>query len=230
MPNRRSARYVVLLFSGCLPALLASCAPITPPSYINEIYREVLDQRFEHYRLKDGDTLTVRIYDLTGDLNQEGTIILPDGRNDLFLTDNSRIAGKTVSELEADLKARYSLQVGHADISLQVTPRGEKIYLVGQFEKPAVVDLTTKMTLGEAVSAVGGLKVTGDTDYALLRRPYVNPRRPDIFRIDLNDESEEIFLLPGDQIVLDRNFIGDVVHHIQTFITAIFPFPFYLLY
>ena len=66
------------------------------------------------------------------------------------------------------------------------------------------------------------MRITGDTDGALLRRPFMNPRFPDRFYIDLNDDSEEIMLLPGDQIVLGRNAVATVVHYIQEYVFGIF--------
>ena len=43
------------------------------------------------------------------------------------------------------------------------------------------------------------------------------------YRIDLNDESEEIFLLPGDQIILERNFAAGVINYLREFIFGVIP-------
>jgi protein involved in polysaccharide export with SLBB domain len=229
MPRIPFAR-CALVFLGALLAALATSCSVTPPSEINEIYRDVLEQRRAQYRIKDGDTLVLKLYSPQhADLNQSEILVRPDGKTDLFFMDNYQAAGKTLPEIEAELKARVATQVRDPEISIQIKPRGEKIYMVGQFLKPAPLDLTTGMTLQEAISAVGGTVVTGDTDYALLRRPCMNPRKPDLFRIDLNDETEEIVLLPGDQIYCGRNAVGTVVHYIQQFILSIFPTPYYWL-
>ena len=203
-------------------SLLVSCA-VTSPAEVNEKYRDVLDQRHDHYVLKDGDTIAVKLYNRAGDLNQTSILVLPDGRSDLFFMDNHMLAGKTVAELEAELKARIEGQVRDAEVSIQVTPKGEKVYVIGQFEKPGSIELTTKMTLQEAIAAAGGVKVTGDTDWALLRRPFGSPRHPDLFRIDLNDESEGIFLLPGDQIVLGRTFLAGFINYLREYVFGILP-------
>ena len=60
--------------------------------------------------------------------------------------------------------------------------------------------------------------VTADTDWALLRRPFLDPKNPDIFRIDLNDQTESIILLPGDQIVVGRTFLGTVVIYLREYL------------
>jgi protein involved in polysaccharide export with SLBB domain len=201
---------------------LTSCA-VTPPSKINENYREVLYQRHNNYKIKDGDTLVIRLYNRPGDLNQTDVVVLPDGRCDLFYMDNVQIGGLTIPEVEKILKERIAQELPVMEVSIQVRPRAERVHLVGQFERPMSMDLTTKMTLHEAVSAAGGLRVTGDTDYALLRRPFMNPAKPDTYRIDLNDELEEIFLLPGDQVVLDRTFVAGFINYLREYVFGFIP-------
>lgn len=215
----------LVLSMGCI-----SCAsqPVTPPGRVNKVYREVLEQRHHHYRLKAGDTVTVQLYNRPGDLNQTDVIVLPDGRSDLFFMENIKLEGKTISEVQAEVKQRVAREAKDAEVSVLVTPFMERVHMVGQFERPATLDLSVRMTLHEAVSAVGGMRITGNTDYALLRRPYLNPQHPDSFRIDLNDESEQIFLLPGDQVLLERNWCASVVHYLQEYVFFIIgPSPLY---
>jgi len=201
-----------------LCGIAASCK-VTSPALVNEIYKEVIDQRENHYELKDGDLVTVAFYNRVGDLNQNDARVLPDGRTDLFFMGNMRLSGKTVEEVEFELEQRMAPQVRTTDISVRISNRPEVVYMVGQFVNPSVVVLEKRMTLQQAISSAQGLEITGDTDWALLRRPHGNPRRPDLFRIDLSDESEDIFLLPNDQIVLDRNFVATVIEYIQEFLS-----------
>lgn len=208
-----------------LVALLgcASCA-VSRPEDINERYKDVLESRFNRYTLKPGDALSISIYNRTTELTQTDRIVLPDGRSDLFYMDNHELVGKSLPEVEAELRARTRNELqGDPEISLQVRTKDEVAYLVGQFERPGTVTLTTKMTLQEAISSVGGLRITGDTDYALLRRPYRDPRHPELFRIDLNDEVEQLFLLPGDQIFLQRTFFAGLSNYLREYIFGIIP-------
>jgi len=205
-------------------AVITPACSVTSPADINEIYREVLDQRHNHYQIKDGDQLSITVFNRPGDMNQANLLVLPDGRCDIFFMGNPVVAGKTIPELEVELKARMAHEVRDPSVSIHVQPRPENVYVVGEFEEGgAVIALETKMTLHEAISAAAGLKITGDTDWALLRRPHANPRHPTIYRIDLNDESEEIFLLPNDQIVLGRNFFAGVVNYVRVYIFGVLP-------
>lgn len=205
----------------------SSCA-ITRPSDVNEEYREVLDQRHNHYKLKDGDTVTIEFYGTgEGGLNQTEVLVLPDGRSDFFFLDNQKLAGLTIAEFEAVLRERVvGREVRDSDISVLVAPRDEKVYMVGQFVEPDAVDLTTQLTLQTAISAVGGFKITGDSDWALLRRPYGRAGNPALYRIDLNDESADIFLLPEDQIVLGRTFLAGMINYVREYLFELIPsFP-----
>ncbi len=213
----------VLLSSAALTVLATSCT-ISRPEDINAAYREVLDQRFNHYVLKPGDAISVTLYNRQTDLNQRDLLILPDGRSDLFFMDNHSFVGKTVSEVEAELRAQTAGEIQNvAEVMIQVRPKEEVAYFIGQFERPGTVPLTTKMTLHEAISSVGGTNILGDTDYALLRRPYKDPRHPELFRIDLNDEVEELFLLPGDQVILGRTFLAGLIGYLREYVFGIIP-------
>lgn len=207
---------------ACACGLLASCSSLTPPGEINDLYRHVLEDRRAHYRIKEGDILAIRFYSPQHrDLDQEKLVVLPDGRCDLYFAHDLRVAGKTVSELEAELRERVGKEAREPEISLRVDPRPEKVYMVGQFDKPQVVDYRTDMTLGDAIAAVNSWRVTGKPSRAILVRPYMNPQRPDKFRISLYDESEEIFLLPGDRITLERNPWAAVVDWLSTHVFGV---------
>ena len=215
-----------LLLVTLVPWVLAACA-VVPPQEINGKYRDVLDDRHNDYRIKFGDSLGIRVYGIDGDVNQENILVLDDGRTDLFWLHDYKVEGKTINELENEVITAYRTQ-GNIELDLagririQVSPQGEIVYLTGQFERPGTQQLTTKMTLQEAISAVGGLRVTGDTDWALLRRPKLNARTPDLFRIDLNDESEGLFLLPNDQIHLGRTFLAGLFNYLREYVFSMF--------
>ena len=214
-----------LLPAVVVPALTTACVtPVTPNGAINEDYQAVLEKRHNYYTLKPGDVISIKLFNREGDLNQTDVRILDDGRSDVLFLDNYRLVGKTVKEVEEafreEVVGREALET---EISIQVLPSGEVVHLVGEFTRPASVPLTTKMTLNEAISAVGGFRITGDSDWALLRRPYLDPRVPELYRIDLNEDGEEIYLLPGDQVVLGRTFFAGFINYMREYVWALLP-------
>lgn len=212
-----------------LPALSSSGCFTTELQEINDQYRDVIDQRLRQYRLKPGDVIRVALQDLDPEkFSQDRIVILPDGRTDLFFLDDYVARGKTVPEFERDLREKVEEIVTTGEIRVQVEPAGESIYVVGQFERAprGAIALTNHMTLQQAIAEAGGLRVTGDTDWALLRRPYDDPLRPAIYRIDLNESGgEDLYLLPGDQIVLSRTALAGLINYLREYVFGIFPVP-----
>ena len=77
-------------------------------------------------QLKPGDVLRVEVYGVPDDtLNQVETLILPDGKSDLYFMENSKLEGMTVDELRAELRTRMAEEIEPTDIRVQVTPAEE---------------------------------------------------------------------------------------------------------
>ncbi len=211
-------------------SILSACSA-TPPGEINELYRGVLLDRQQNYRVKPGDMLTISLYSPQhADLNQEDVVVLSDGRCDLFFLDDFHVGGKTVAEIESEIRTHVASEVRDPELTIHVSPKAEKVYLSGQFEKPQSVEWTPNLTLGEAIAAANSWRVTGLPSYAVLTRPYMDARFPDRFRVSLWDESEEILLLPGDRILLERNFLAATIDWIREHIFGVLgPNPLYWL-
>lgn len=208
-------------------ASTASGCAVTPLGVINKKYHQVLHQRHNNYLLKAGDVIRLETRQEDRLLNQTEILILPDGKTDLFYLHDYKAEGKSISEFEKELKSVVAPHIALDDVRIQVQPSGEFVQMVGEFVVPSAVarnvPLTVKMTLQEAVASVGGLKITGDTDWALLVRPYHDPIHPELFRIDLNSLEEDIYLLPRDRVLLGRNTWGAIVHFLQQMIFGIVP-------
>ena len=208
---------VVLLAASCASA--PNAMKLSAPA-INQRYRDVIDLRETEYRIKPGDVLSVEIYAPDQqDLDQAEIIVRPDGRGEIFFLPDHLMAGKTVGELREEFEARLRAQVRDAVVSIQVRPRGEQVYLAGQFVAPQVIDLSPGMTLGQAVTAVGGQRVTASS--AVLHRPFLDPENPEIFRLDLDTQSSMLILLPGDQIVLERTWCAKFVAYWQEYVLGL---------
>lgn len=214
------------LFVLLLSALLDACAfgHVTPLAEIGAAYREDVDQRMQVYRIKPGDVLRVEISTQEQrNFSQAEVKVRPDGHADLYFLPDFAMAGKTVEEVRSEFSERVRAQIRDAEVSIQVTSSGEKVYLVGQFERPGPLELVPRMTLAEAISAGGGYLITGDTDDAVLRRPYRDPEHPDTYSIDL-EEGGQLYLLPGDQVVLGRTWMASFVHYLQEYVFFMFDF------
>lgn len=218
----------IILLAG-----LCACES-TPIRDINAKYKQALEQRWAEYRIKPGDTLALRFYNQDIDLNQGPLLVLPDGRTDPFFMDDAVVAGKTVKELEKDLAARYAGQVRNPEVSVSLTPAAETVIVEGEVLRPLPLPYTVRMTLMQAIGNAGSYKITACLHTVILRRPYLNPAAPDVYRIDLTkyyDTPEELFLLPSDHIIVEKNWVIYVRDWINEYIWGYLPpflrtFPF----
>jgi len=208
--------------------LLCACVGVTPIHEVNEKYRDVLMQRQNEYRLKPGDTITLRFYNQDLELNQT-LLVLPDGHTDPFFMDDAVVGGKTIKEFEADINKFYAGQIQNSDVSVQVLPAGETITIEGQMVKPATQPFTNKMTLMQAMGNAGGYKLTACLCEVIVRRYYPDPRKPDVIRVSLReygDIPEDLLLLPNDQIIVERNWVILVRDYIDEYVWGFLP-PFF---
>lgn len=219
MRNGHGGRGFSLLVIIPVLFLQAACGVTIPLVEINEKYRDVFEERGTEYRLKPGDALRLDLFLPDSQSPEQIEItVRPDGRGDVPFVNDTLLAGRTIPELRTALEEPISRQWQNAEFNIQVVATGEQVILVGQFEQPGTFDLLPRMTLGMAVNAAGGARVSGNTDYVQLIRPYRDSENPEIFRIDLFDESGELLLLPGDQINLERTFLASVVAYWQEYI------------
>jgi protein involved in polysaccharide export with SLBB domain len=217
-------RLMKLSLSLFLGVCLVSCES-TPIQDINAKYLKVLKQRETEYRIKPGDTVNMKFYNQDAELNQT-LLVLPDGHSDPFFMDDAVLAGKSIKELEEDIGRYYAQQVRNAEVSVQITPAGETIFLEGEVVKPATQPYTLKMTLMQAMGNAGGYKLTACLHTVILRRSYLDPVNVDVYRISLRDYYDthpELLLLPNDHIIVERNWVILVRDYINEYVWGFLP-------
>ena len=207
-------------------ALAVSACQSVPIHKVNEKYRAVLNQRETQYRIKPGDTIEIRFFGTeVADLTQK-LLVLPDGHTDPFYMDDAQVVGKSVKELEEDIRKYYVEQIKGRDLSVQITPAGETIILEGEVLRPLPQPVTLRMTLMQALGVAGGYKLTACLHTVIVRRSYLNAAHPDVFRINLRDYAdapEELFLLPNDHIIVEKNWVILVRDYINEYVWGFLP-------
>ncbi|MGH9362765.1 MAG: polysaccharide biosynthesis/export family protein [Thermoanaerobaculia bacterium] len=221
MRRDRAAGLVLASFLG----LLAPACRSTPIHEINEKYKAALEDRLQNYRIKAGDSITLRIYNQDSELNQT-VFVLPDGRTDPYFMDDQVVAGKSVKELEADIKRFYADQVTNPEIFVGIAPSGETIILEGEVNRPMIMPLTLRMTLMQAFGQANGYRLTACLHTIIIRRSYLNPKNPDVFRVNLRkyaDIPEELFLLPQDHIIVEKNWWILIRDYVDEYVWGFLP-------
>jgi polysaccharide export outer membrane protein len=147
------------------------------------------------------DVLDIQVWG-SNELNQT-VFVRPDGRLSLPLVGEIAVAGKTVQQLQDHLLAVYEKTVRGAVVTVIVKEiKSRPVYFVGGFAKPGVMQLTSDLTLLQAISLIGGVLPEADGEKGfLLRRDRKIP-------IDFNrlaqrgDLSQNPKLEPGDSVVV----------------------------
>jgi len=122
------------------------------------------------YRLNPGDVLNISVWKEEG--MQRDTLVLPDGMISFPLAGHLMAAGKTPQEVQEALVARIRDYIPDPQITVTVLrTAGDKIYVVGQVNRPGEFPVSHRIDVVQALSLAGGLTPFGDeNDIKILRR------------------------------------------------------------
>ena len=140
-------------------ALTAACASTPEVSEPVAVEAEVLAslQRYnKQYVLQRGDQLEVVVY-RTPELSRTVTI-RPDGYISLPVLDDILAAGRTPSELDADVTARLLERLREPEVTVIVENLQEPmVYIFNETGSAAAVPLRTARTIAQALAVTGGI-------------------------------------------------------------------------
>ena len=189
---------------------VTSAAPVTAP-----------------YRLTAGDVIEVR-HAFNAELNEQAQI-RPDGRLSFPLIGETPLAGLTIAEAVSLLESQYAKEVKTARITIQV--RGfanQKVFVTGEVGRPGMIPMPGHMTVLEALSEAGGVKLTGNRkSITLVRRgadglAYKRTLKPYAGK-DLSADAS-MPLQPFDVIIVPESKIARVDRWVDQNIRQLLPF------
>lgn len=158
------------------------------------------------FRLGPGDVLAINVW-REPEASVASVVVRSDGVISLPLVKEVRAAGLTPTELEVELGKRLSRLIRDAEVSVIVKEvHSQRVYLIGAVGKQGPVDVSTPLTVLQAIAEGGGL-----TDYAKRSKIYIlrkengrETRLPfDYTAVIRGAHSEQnITLRPGDTVVV----------------------------
>jgi polysaccharide export outer membrane protein len=126
-------------------------------------------QQLPDYKLSPGDQLEVSVWkepDLT-----KTVVIRPDGKFTVPLAGEIAAAGRTLSQVQADIQTRLLKYIPEAVVTAAlVVMEGNRVYVIGQVNKPGTFVMNPRYTVLQALSVAGGLTpFAGANDIIILR-------------------------------------------------------------
>jgi polysaccharide export outer membrane protein len=196
LPQGRVARPCAVFFVLCTSCtLLSGCANIfglTPTGHrlipetkaLRSAYPEPLpiprelEKRIAlPYVVEPGDVLLVQPANLDSPVHLPGDqTVLPDGTIQLGRYGQIVVAGKTVPQIETDVRAQIDAQTKDAKdagpITVRLVTRVSKVYYVlGEVNAPGAFPLQGRETVLDAILAAGGLNDRASRKFITLSRP-----------------------------------------------------------
>jgi protein involved in polysaccharide export with SLBB domain len=170
-----------------------------------------LDKRVaEAFIVEPGDVLLVQPANLDSPARLPGDQpVLPDGTINLGRYGQLMAAGKTVPQIEAEVRALVEAQTKDAGpITVRLVTRQSKVYYVlGEVNAPGAYPLSGRETVLDAIMAAGGLNARSSRKNIVLSRP----TKPDGCRVVLAICYNEIVQL-GDTATNYQIAAGDRIY------------------
>jgi protein involved in polysaccharide export with SLBB domain len=188
--------------------LLDATKEVVQPAPVS-VPRELNKQVLPPYIVEPGDVLVVHPADLDSTVRlPSDQPVLPDGTINLGRYGQLLVAGRTVEEIEAVVRATVETQTKDAGfIVVRVVSRPSKVfYVLGEVNAPGAYPLTGRETVLDGIVLAGGLNERASRRNIILTRP----TPPDSCRVvlpvrlreivQLGDTTTNYQLAPGDRI------------------------------
>ncbi len=161
------------------------------------------------YLLGPGDTIEVSIFG-EPDLSRTVTV-KPDGTISLPLIGEVKAAGKTTSQLVAELATLYRKYLRAPAISVVIREfRVDRIYILGQINRPGEYQVRPGMGILEILASAGGPTTRADLTKAVIIRGRTEALQLNLLEAFAKNKSPDVKLLPGDVLFIpetDRRIV-----------------------
>jgi polysaccharide export outer membrane protein len=123
----------------------------------------------EDYVIYPSDVLEISIYgenELTRKL-----VVRPDGKISFPLVGDIKVAGHSPTEVKAIIDKKVSAFIPEASSTVILDQLGSmKYYVVGEVARPGMFNVPSELTVLQALSLAGGLKIFADEDSIIIIR------------------------------------------------------------
>jgi polysaccharide export outer membrane protein len=164
------------------------------------------------YRLGPEDVISITVFGQPN-YSKQGIVVPPDGKVSYYLIpEGIFVAGKTVQQVQDELTKRLDEYIIDPKVTVSLDKAQSTRYaVIGDVVHPGIRLMTRRLSLTEAISEAGGILQTGNKKkVVLLRRQNDNSVAATTINVDAimrGRAPDNIFLVPGDQIIVPGNRI-----------------------
>jgi len=158
------------------------------------------------YTVKPGDILAISVWK-EPDLRNEAVLVRPDGMFSFPLVGQVDARNKTIADLEQIVTQRLAKFISEPVVSLSVQEiRGNKVYVIGQVNKPGEFIVNPRVDVMQALSMAGGTTAFAALNGIIILRRNGNQQTampfkyPDVAKG--KDLAQNIELQSGDVVVV----------------------------
>jgi len=157
------------------------------------------------YRINPGDLLEISVW--REEALQREVLVRPDGGFSFPLAGDMSAHGKTVVQIRDELAERLSRYIPDLVITVTVTGvEGNRIFVIGQVQKPGVFVMNPQLDVVQALSLAGGTTPFASLkNIRILRRENGVQRSIDFDYTEVSDGeslAQNILLKSGDVVVV----------------------------
>jgi polysaccharide export outer membrane protein len=178
-----------------------------------------LMSRDQPYRLQPSDVVELE-YEFTPEYNQTATVE-PDGSLRLKLVGYVKVAGLSLDEATAAIKAKASIPLNNPELTLTLKEFVKPHFTVyGEVTRPGVYDIHGGVTVLQAIALSGGLKDTSkEKQVVLVRKINADVAEVKVINTKLMSSAqgvrEDFDLRPDDMLIVPKNRLGKVEPYIR---------------
>jgi len=165
---------------------------------------------FTTYRLGPEDVISVVVFNQDR-YSRSGIIVPPSGRISLSLIPGGIfVNGKTVDEVAELIKKKYDEYIIDPQVTVSLDKASSYRYsVIGDVGQPGIRLMNHRLTVTEALAEAGGVLQTGDKSRVVVLRRQANgmlsPIAVNVSAIYKGKAADNIYLIPGDQIIVPGN-------------------------
>jgi protein involved in polysaccharide export with SLBB domain len=165
---------------------------------------------FSTYRLGPEDVISVDVFNQDR-YSRKNIIVPPSGRVSLSLIPGGVfVNGKTVDEVAEVIKKKYDEYIIDPQVTVSLEKASSYRYsVIGDVGQPGIRLMSHRMTVSEAIAEAGGVLNTGSkSKIVVLRRQSTGVLAQIPVNLDAiykGKAADNVYLIPGDQIVVPGN-------------------------